>query len=114
MGHETPFLTRWFKRAMGIRLTLLLPLMLMTLTVAVGLWTIHLTTGSLGAGRPRSLVDVQAVRRAIFLVTGIGGGLAFLLGLALAYSINRERPLPSGSEAPGQGDQAQHQEQRDG
>ena len=114
MPSETPVLARWLRRATGIRLTVLLPLMLMTLTVAVGFWAIYLTIGSLGVGRPRSLVDVQAVRRVIFLVTGVGGGLAFLLGLALAYSINRERPLPRASGAPGQGDPTRHPEQRDG
>lgn len=106
MAHETGFFTRWLSQATGIRLTLFLPLLLMMLTVSVGLWTIYLTTGSLGVGRatPRALVDIQAVRRTLFLVAGVGGGLALLLGIAVAYSINRDRLLGGGTRTPGQGD----------
>jgi len=90
---------------MGIRLTVFLPVLLVMLTVAVGLWTLYLTTGSLGLGSatPRALVNIQAVRRTIFLVVGVGGSLAVILGLALAYSINREWLTGRGSGAPGEG-----------
>lgn len=94
-------------RVMGIRLTVFLPILLVMLTFAVGLWTIYLTTGSLGLAyaTPRAVIDIQAVRRAIFLVVGVGGGLALLLGIALAYSINREWVSSRAAGAPGQGDQ---------
>lgn len=84
-------LTGWVRRTTGIRLTVLLPLMLMTLTVAVGFWAIYLTTGSLGFGRPtlRSLRETQALRQTVFLVVSVGGGLALLLGIVLALSISR-------------------------
>jgi hypothetical protein len=105
MTREAGVFTQWLRHATGIRLTLFLPLLLMMLTVSVGLWTIYLTTGTVGVGRatPRALVDIQAVRRSMFLVAGVGGGLALLLGAAVAYSIDRERPLGGGSRAPGEG-----------
>jgi ABC-type Fe3+ transport system permease subunit len=86
-----PVLTGSARRATGIRLTVFLPVLLMMLTVAVGLWSIYLTSGSLGLGRPslRSLREVQALRGTVFLVVGVGGGLALLLGIALAYAISR-------------------------
>jgi len=61
------------------------------LTVSVGFWAIYLAAGSLGLSHttPRTLVDIQGVRRTLFLVVGVGGSLALLLGLALAYSIRR-------------------------
>ena len=91
MPHETPLLTRWLRRATGIRLTLFLPLLLMMLTVSVVLWTIYLTTGSLGLGRPtlRAIREVQALRQTVFLVVGVGGGLALLLGIVLGFAISR-------------------------
>jgi two-component system sensor histidine kinase HydH len=92
MGERAPRgLTGSVRRATGIRLTVLLPVLLVTLTVAVGLWSVYLTTGYLGAGRPsfRSLREVQALRVTVFLVVSVGGGLALLLGIALAYSISR-------------------------
>ena len=93
-------------RILGIRLTVFLPILLVMLTFAVGLWTIYLTTGSLGLGSatPRTLVDVQAVRRTIFLVVGVGGSLAIILGLALAYSINREWLSAAGASTSGKGE----------
>lgn len=84
-------LTRPARAAAGIRLTVFLPAMLIMLTVAVGLWSVYLTTGSLGLGRPtlRTLREVQALRQTVFLVVSVGGGLALLLGIALAFSISR-------------------------
>lgn len=91
MQREPRFLTHWVRRAAGIRLTVFLPLLLMSLTIAVGFWAIYLTTGSLGVGRPRlrTVQDVQALREIIFLVVGVGGGLALALGIALGLSISR-------------------------
>ena len=44
------------------------------LTVSVGFWAIYLAAGSLGLSHttPRTLVDIQAVRRTLFLVVGVG------------------------------------------
>lgn len=90
MANKRPVAPRSIRRATEIRLIVLLPLLLMLFTVAVGFWTIYLTAGSLGFHPPvRILGDVQAIRKTVFLVVGVGGGVALLLGMAVAHSINR-------------------------
>lgn len=91
MNEEPRALTSSVRRATEIRLIVALPVLLMVLTIAIGVWSVYLATGSIGFGRPRTLTltEVQAVREVVFLVIGLGGGAALLLGLALAYSIRR-------------------------
>lgn len=86
---EPRLLARSLRRATGMRLTVLLPLFLVTFTIAVGLWSIYLTTGSLGLRRGgQSFAEVQALRERAFLVIGAGGGVALVLGFVLAWSIS--------------------------
>ena len=111
MSKETLQLIRSVRRATGIRLTVFLPLFLMGLVTAVGLWAIRLTSTKLGkaALTQASLADVQAVRETTFLVVGIGGGVALVAGVMLAIAIARpirsvlrrtERMLPKASGSP--------------
>jgi signal transduction histidine kinase len=89
--HEPRVLARSLRRATGIRLTVLLPVFLLSLTVTVGLGTMYLTTGSVGLERSadQSFGEVQALRERAFLIVGAGGGAGLLLGLLLAWSISR-------------------------
>ncbi len=91
LGGEPRLLARSLRRATGMRLTVLLPLFLVSLTIAVGLGTIYLTTGSLGLERRerQSFGEVQALRERAFLVVGAGGGAGLVLGLVLAWAISR-------------------------
>lgn len=111
MSKDTLQLIRSVRRATGIRLTVFLPLFLMGLVVAVGLWAIRLTSTKLGkaALTQVSVADVQAVRETTFLVVGIGGGVALVVGVVLAVVIGRpirsllkrtERMIPTSSRAP--------------
>lgn len=111
MSKETLQLIRSVRRATGIRLTVFLPLFLMGLVVAVGLWAIRLTSTKLGkaALTQVSIADLQAVRETTFLVVGIGGGVALVAGVMLAIAIARpirsvlrrtERMLPKASGPP--------------
>ena len=91
MPEETRQLVRSVKRLTGIRLTVFLPLFLVGLVLAVGLWTIRLTTAAVGRSTltQLSVDEVQALRVTAFLVIGIGGGLALLFGATLAIAIGR-------------------------
>lgn len=92
MTPEAPVPARSARRATEIRLIVALPVLMTLLTVAVGLWTVYLTAGGLpgvGAARFGLRRDVAALRETIFIVVGVGGGSALLLGLVLAYSIRR-------------------------
>jgi PAS domain S-box-containing protein len=83
----------------------------MGLVVAVGLWAIRLTSAKLGKATlvQATVADVQALREATFLVVGIGGAVALVVGVVLAIAIGRpirsllrrtERMLPTGSRGP--------------
>ena len=91
MPEETHLLVRSVKRLTGIRLTVFLPLFLMGLVLAVGLWTIRLTTTAMGKSTlaQLSVGEVQALRVTAFLVIGIGGGLALFFGIAIAIAIGQ-------------------------
>ncbi|MBI4610636.1 MAG: PAS domain-containing protein [Candidatus Rokubacteria bacterium] len=84
-------LIRSVRRVTGIRLTIFLPLFLMGLVVAVGLWAIRLTTAAVGKSSisQLSVAEIQALRETAFLVVGVGGGGALLLGILLAIAISR-------------------------
>lgn len=108
---ETLRLIRSVRLATGIRLTVFLPLFLMGVVVAVALWAIRLAATSLGKWAPAqlSIGDAQALRETTFLVVGIGGGVALVVGLILAIAIGRpirsllrrtERMIPEASRAP--------------
>jgi len=110
-SRETLRLIRSVRMATGIRLTVFLPLFLMALVVAVGLWAIRLAAMSLGKWTPTqlSIAETQALRETTFLVIGIGGGVALVVGLVLAIAIGRpirsllrrtERILPATSRPP--------------
>lgn len=90
MSRDTRQLIRSL-RATGIRLTVFLPIFLVGLVLAVGLWAIRLAATSLGKSSLAqfSVAELQALRETTFLVVGIGGGVALLLGLALAIGIRR-------------------------
>jgi signal transduction histidine kinase len=76
----------------------------------VELWAIRLTVDAVGKSIPHlSVAQSQAVRETTFLVLGVGGGLALLLGLLLAVAIGRpikvllertERMMPSALPRP--------------
>ena len=91
MPTETRQLIRSVKRATGIRLTVFLPLFLMGVVVAVGLWAIRLTTISVGKSSlvQLSVAEIQALRETAFWVIGIGGGAALAFGIILAIAIGR-------------------------
>lgn len=91
MSTVTRQLVRSVRRVTGIRLTIFLPLFLMGLVVAVGLWAIRLTTASVGKSSiaQLSVAEIQALRETAFLVVGIGGGGALLLGIIVAIAISR-------------------------
>lgn len=92
MTHEAPVLARSTRRATEIRLIVALPVLMTLLTVAVGLWAIYLAAGELpGFGQTRfeRLRAVPGLRETVFIVVGVGGGSALLLGLVLAFSISR-------------------------
>lgn len=91
MPRDIRGLIRSVRRATGIRLTVFLPLFLMGLVLAVGLWAIRLTASAVGKSMTAQLpvAESQALREATFLVIGIGGGLALLIGIALALAIGR-------------------------
>ncbi|MFQ5827581.1 MAG: nitrogen regulation protein NR(II) [Candidatus Methylomirabilia bacterium] len=99
------------RRLTGIRLIVFLPLVLMGLAMAVGLWAIRLTTQSLGAGvfALLPIAEAQALRETTLWVIGVGGGLALLLGIAIAVAIvhpirqmlgRLEQTMPSSAERP--------------
>ena len=111
MSTATRRLIHSVKRVTGIRLTVFLPLFLMGVVVAVGLWTIRLTTTALGKSSLTQLpiAQVQAVRETALLVIGVGGGAALLFGIILAISIAHpirtflaqvERMLPASLPRP--------------
>ena len=91
MAGETRHLIRSIRRVTGIRLTVFLPLFLMGLVVAVGLWGIRLAAIRVGRAPLAQLAldQSQGLREAAFWVIGIGGGLALLMGLLLALAIRR-------------------------
>lgn len=91
MSTEARRLIHSVKRVTGIRLTVFLPLFLMGVVVAVGLWAIRLTTTSIGkwSSLQLSIAEVQALRETTFLVIGLGGGAALLVGIILAIAIGQ-------------------------
>lgn len=111
MPIETRQVIRWVRRATGIRLTIFLPLFLMGVVLAVALWAMRLTTVSVGKSRISQLpvAEIQALRETAFLVIGIGGGVALLVGIILAIAISRpirtllervERTIPASLPRP--------------
>jgi signal transduction histidine kinase len=107
---ETGRLILSVKRLTGIRLTVFLPLFLVGVVLAVELWAIRLTVNAVGKSISHlSVAQSQALRETTFLVLGVGGGLALLLGLLLAVAIGRpikvllertERMMPSALPRP--------------
>lgn len=91
MRRDLLHLTRSVRRATGIRLTVFLPVFLMGLVLAVGLWAVRLAATAVARTSITqfSLDQSQGLREAVFRVIGIGGGLALLVGILLALAIRR-------------------------